>query len=208
MMRSNIGRGIVAVCLLASALIPATVQAITLPIVPRSVLKDFFQTGDKPTAQQFGSLLDSMINFTDDRYLIGLKTYDPLTIYNAGDTVAAKRFGIGDTSPTSPVGYLDPHVYDIQLAPDFAGQWGFLPVLLGNSSGQSFYGYLQLWMDAPSSGAPGLAPVVEPPAIHVEYIVYNETPGQPFSMFAAPEPASAGLLFVAAACFCRRRRAA
>ena len=45
--------------------------------IPRSVLKEYFQTGDKPTAPQFGNMLDSMVNFIDDRDFIGLRTYNP-----------------------------------------------------------------------------------------------------------------------------------
>lgn len=36
--------------------------------VPRSILKSFFETGDKPTQGQFSALIDSMVNYPDDRF--------------------------------------------------------------------------------------------------------------------------------------------
>ena len=47
--------------------------------VPRNVLKDYFQTGDKPTQAQFVALIDSMVNRSDDRDLLGLKSYSAQT---------------------------------------------------------------------------------------------------------------------------------
>jgi hypothetical protein len=65
----------------------------------RSKLKTFFETGDfptesqfyfergdKPTQAQFGTLIDSMINRSDDRYLLGLREYDPAKQYVIGDS--------------------------------------------------------------------------------------------------------------------------
>jgi hypothetical protein len=55
-------------------------------IVSDQVLKTFFQTGDKPTASQFGALIDSMVNKLDDAQLLGLRVYDSTRIYAKGDT--------------------------------------------------------------------------------------------------------------------------
>lgn len=78
--------------------------------MPRSVLKSFFQTGDKPNQEkksdvdadvavgsevsgdkpseaQFGDVIDSSLNLTDDRGLLGLKEYNSTKGYLAGDTV-------------------------------------------------------------------------------------------------------------------------
>jgi hypothetical protein len=57
-----------------------------MAIISRSILKSFFQSGDKPTAPQFSSLIDSMINFPDDRSLLGLQTYDTGRLYLVGET--------------------------------------------------------------------------------------------------------------------------
>ncbi len=78
-------------------------------LVSRNVLKSFFETGDKPNQEekksdtevegesafsgdkpnssQFGTMIDSTINMTDDRDLTGLKEYNPTKNYQAGDTV-------------------------------------------------------------------------------------------------------------------------
>jgi hypothetical protein len=58
-----------------------------MAIVPRNVLKSFFQTGDKPTAAQFSTMLDSVLIYSDDRELVGLKDYDPALVYVQSDTV-------------------------------------------------------------------------------------------------------------------------
>lgn len=52
-----------------------------MPKVPRAVLKEYFQTGDQPTAQQFSTTLDSVVNFVDDRDFIGLRNYNPALNY-------------------------------------------------------------------------------------------------------------------------------
>lgn len=59
----------------------------TYALVPRSVLKQYFQTGDKPTEQQFSNTIDSGVNLQDDKEFIGLKEYNPSKEYTAGDTV-------------------------------------------------------------------------------------------------------------------------
>src|SRR5258706_3966755 len=56
-------------------------------IETRDTLKTYFQTGDVPTADQFATLIDSLVNIVDDRELIGLKVYDPQLSYVVGDTV-------------------------------------------------------------------------------------------------------------------------
>lgn len=56
-----------------------------MPKVPRPVLKEYFQSGDKPTGPQFSTMLDSMVNFVDDRNFIGLREYNPALDYLPGD---------------------------------------------------------------------------------------------------------------------------
>jgi hypothetical protein len=56
-------------------------------LVPRTVLKDFFQTGDKPTEQQFSDTIDSAMNLQDDGLTIEKKEYNPTKEYLPGDTV-------------------------------------------------------------------------------------------------------------------------
>jgi hypothetical protein len=178
--------------------------------VTRPILKEYFQSGDKPTAQQFSTLIDSTVTFIDDRYLLGLKTYDPKLTYLPGDTVVFKRLGIGDTVPSSPLGTAEfapaseltgANAPTLDMLHDFAAQSGFLGIQLQDSAGV-YNGYLQLHMDAPS-GLPN-----DPPAIFVEYVVYEETPGAPIVVTSVPEP-TGGLAVVGNGLFAlaaRRRR--
>ena len=61
--------------------------------VSRAVLKEFFQTGDKPSGSQFKLDIDGdgKVDILTDRYLLGLRTYDPNKQYPAGDTVIFGR---------------------------------------------------------------------------------------------------------------------
>src|SRR6185437_5335064 len=192
---------IVAACLatiFAPVLTPSTVQA---AIVSREVLKGFFTKGAKPTSEQFGTFLDSLVNYTGDRYLIGLRQYDPTLIYQPGDpAVAIKRFGIGDTTPQAPTGpgYVNRETTPIDLDSDFAGQFGFMALQLGDSTGQTYYGFMQVYMPPlPTDGSD--------PTIQVQYIEFDDAPNTPLTAFAVPEPGSAGLLILGGAAFASRR---
>lgn len=55
-------------------------------VIPRTVLKDFFQPGDKPAEAQFSDTIDSALNLTDDGVSAGKKEYNPTKEYVAGDT--------------------------------------------------------------------------------------------------------------------------
>ncbi len=177
-------------------------------IISRPILKTFFQSGDKPTEQQFSTLLDSMVNYTEDRYLLGLRVYDPTIVYAPGDAVPIKRFGIGDTAPAAPLGYADPHVNPPLMASDFAGQFGFAAFRLADSSGLGdCYGFMQIQMDAlpPPTGGAG-APTTEPPGIFVEYIAFETTPNTPVSTFLVPEPSAGAAIALLPIVAARRRR--
>ncbi len=63
----------------------------TYALVPRSVLKEYFGTGDKPTEAQFGDTIDSSLNMQDDKDLLGLKEYDTTKKYEAGDSAVATQ---------------------------------------------------------------------------------------------------------------------
>lgn len=56
-------------------------------LVPRTVLKSFFQTGDKPTETQFADTIDSAMNLQDDGQSTGAKEYTPTKEYLVGDAV-------------------------------------------------------------------------------------------------------------------------
>lgn len=56
-----------------------------MPPIPKSVLKAYFEKGDKPTQSQFSSLIDSSLNLVDDMKYLGLKIYSTTLPYQAGD---------------------------------------------------------------------------------------------------------------------------
>jgi len=58
--------------------------------------RDYFQTGDVPTQDQFATLIDSAVNMIYDRKLIGLKS----TIRNGPISPATRRSSI--VSPSAP----------------------------------------------------------------------------------------------------------
>ena len=58
-----------------------------MSILTRSVLKSFYETGDKPTQAQFSALIDSSLNLYDDHSLLGLRQYDSAYAYLTGDSV-------------------------------------------------------------------------------------------------------------------------
>src|SRR5882672_4308744 len=151
-------------------------------IEAREILETYFQTGDVPTQDQFATLIDSAVNMIDDRKLIGLKVYDPQRTYLAGDTAIFNRLAVGATvgevaegNATTPPALefaswppLDPNdPSEMDVATDFAGQYGYLGILLEDSFGQVNYGYLQMGMDPAGS--------VPHPAIYVDYLVYEST---------------------------------
>ena len=134
--------------------------------------------------------------------------FSPATLtINAGDTVIFNRAGVGDISPSSTPGVgfapasdlTGPDAPTRDMATDFAGQYGFLPILLEDGAGLVYNGYLQLGMDTPS-GLPN-----DPPAIHVDYVVYNENAGEPITMALVPEPGGVTGVVMAGFLVLRRR---
>jgi hypothetical protein len=198
-MLKRIRESVVALAGITLAVVSA--QPALAAIESREILKTFFQTGDVPTQEQFADLIDSLVNIVDDRYLIGLKVYDPQLSYVVGDTVIFNRLSIGDTvgelaegtpgnppqlefANWNPLDPNDPAAMDV--ATDFAGQYGYLGIQLQDSFGQVNYGFLQMGMDPVSSATH--------PAIHVDYLVYESTPNTPITVTNVPEPGTALLL--------------
>jgi hypothetical protein len=58
-----------------------------MAILSRRILKSFFETNDKPTQAQFGSLIDSMLHTSEDEARLGLHAYNPALAYVTGEVV-------------------------------------------------------------------------------------------------------------------------
>lgn len=50
----------------------------------KAYLKGKFETGDKPTQEDYSDLIDSTVNKSDDLQILGLSEYDPIRSYAAG----------------------------------------------------------------------------------------------------------------------------
>ena len=72
--------------------------------VARVILKSFFQTGDKPTQAQFSALIDSAVNFVDDRDFIGLREYSARKILDRGE--AGDSMGLVHYRSKIPAGFV------------------------------------------------------------------------------------------------------
>jgi hypothetical protein len=146
-------------------------------IVPRAILKTYFETGDIPSEQDFKDVIDSSLNLVDDglvSYRIGANSSGGIRLETGATIDGSISF-----SPTSP---LPP------LAPNWLGQFGFLPLELQDTAGLSHYAFIQMQMASgplpPPPGAPG-------PAISVQYLVFETDANVPLTTFvSAPEPTS------------------
>ncbi|HEU4717466.1 MAG TPA: hypothetical protein VFU15_06525 [Bacteroidia bacterium] len=95
-----------------------------MSIAPKSVLESYFLTGEEPTQGQFATLIQSTANLIDDRYLLGLRTYDPTKNYLTGDTTIYGTALYVCTADTT--GTFDPLKWSIVAslgAVDYMGTW-------------------------------------------------------------------------------------
>ncbi len=87
-MKNNRNKGFAPIFII---LIVVAVGAITYAVVPKTVLKDFFEKGDKPTQQQFSDTIDSALNLQDDGISTAKKEYSPTKEYAVGDTAVKNQ---------------------------------------------------------------------------------------------------------------------
>jgi hypothetical protein len=76
----------------------------------KSILKAYFERGDKPSQAQFYSLIDSNLNMVDDRKYLGLKIYNTTIAYEAGDITVYN--GLAYQANGSTTGTFDPAKWD------------------------------------------------------------------------------------------------
>lgn len=162
-------------------------------IVSDQVLKSFFQTGDKPTAPQFSSLIDSFLSISllygDDIDDHTVRIVDGRIALDAGGDIRSFTEGeriddhllfsdIGETVPVNPL--ADP-------LPRYMG------VEFDDAGGASHFGFLQVQVEPPTSS--------DPYAIHLHHFVYETDPATSITTFSQPipEPTTAGLFAAAAA---------
>lgn len=136
--------------------------------VPRSVLKSFFQTGDKPTQSQFGSVIDSILHEIDDGQLLGMHTQSDgrAALLDVGAIVGEPGMTFGPAAG---------------LANDWSGQDGFLGLSFAQN-GQSYFGYLSI-----SAGDAGGS---DPYPMFVHSLTYEDQSGEPVVITSVPEPST------------------
>ena len=168
------------------------------PKLTRSILKTFFETGDRPTQEQFATLIDSTIHFNEDRELLGLYV-------SGAEGYRIHRLRIGDTIPTGQgtdgSHYVLPTPSSLfQMAPEFAGEFGFVGLLYGDTTGNHYFGMLQVSMEP-------LTPAIETasPGIFVSYLTMETDPNTTFDAFVVPEPTVMAALALTGALLNRRR---
>jgi len=135
--------------------------------VPRAVLKEYFQTGDKPTQSQFADMIDSSLNLVDDG------TVRFLTV----DSTGGERLDAGSLIGPG-LSFIDSSTV-AGLSDTWLGNSGFLALAFFQNS-ELHYGYLQM-----HSGVPGST---NPYAITVEYLVYEDQPNTSLLTTSVPEP--------------------
>lgn len=174
-------------------------------IKSRSILKTYFETGDVPTQEQFGDLIDSYIHQTDDGLILVGMGVTPDGTPGGSFLRLGANVGINETMPdTYQSAWLKPPQPNIPpipgMCPSFCGAFGFLPLMYQNLAGtETHYGFLQITMADDESSVPSLAgaeAAVSEPAIFVEHWVWESTPGATLTTFVVPEPTSAAILLL------------
>jgi hypothetical protein len=157
-------------------------------VVPRSILKTYFESGDVPTQDQFSNLIDSYIHQTDD----GLTLIGIGAIADGSTTSRAIRvggnLGINEQLPDTFSGnWRSPQSTSLPLmCSTFCGTSGFLPLKYEGLDGPHF-GFLQIDMGADPGASPG-AP------IYVTQWVWESSPNTTLTTFAVPEPTALSLV--------------
>ena len=170
--------------------------------VPRVILKEFFQTGDKPTQAQFSDLIDSYIHQTDDGLtLVGIGVVADGSA--KGHTIrVGGNVGINELLPDTRMGFWA-GPYPTPSSPDqpdmcteFCGTSGYLPLKYQNAAGTAVhYGFLRISMESDPGVSPGAA-------FFVSHLVWESTPNTTLTTYPVPEPTVVALVVAAAPLRC------
>jgi hypothetical protein len=203
-MRNNRIRNILCLTAVASTAILFGCPAAHGAIVPRNVLKSFFESGDVPTQDQFSNLIDSYVHHTDDGLDLVAIGSIPDSSANGRALRVGGNVGINETLPDTYSGIWKPYPTAPgttlpQMCSMFCGTSGFLPLKYAGTDGPH-YGFLQIDMGADPGASPGAV-------IYVTQLVWESSPNTTLTTFAAPEPTALGLLLMGLlSAFCSRYR--
>jgi hypothetical protein len=131
-----------------------------MPLLPKSVLKTYFERGDQPNESQFFSLIDSSLNLLDDQKYLGLKNYNTTVGYTAGDVVVYSGTFYQANATTS--GTFDPSKW---VAFNFGGGGGGIISIL--------YSDLQM-LKAASNLVPGQVYYITDKSIWIHALAIGE----------------------------------
>jgi hypothetical protein len=193
------------VAILVAAAVTMTSSAAYSAVVPRTILKSYFETGDVPTQDQFSNLIDSYIHQTDDGLtLVGIGMVPDSTA--RGFAIRANgNVGINEVLPDTFAGdwggpYSTPSGLSLpKMCDEFCGETGYLPLKYSNSTGTDMhYGFLRITMENDPGTSPG-------PAIFVHGWAWESSANTAITTFAVPEPTAAVLLVAATSVLARRR---
>lgn len=183
-------------------------HAASAAVIPRDVLKSYFQRGDRPTEAQFSVMspdgepgLGLPADFLFTRAPGGAGGGHLLAGLAGGTSVLGdgsgriRRMGIGDTTPTSPLGYEG----QASLADWSPGERAFVAFRFLDSAGLVHYGYWDLSIDPPLPGETLFALTVHGWAFETEADTALE-------IRPIPAPGVAGMFLAAGMLTVRRRR--
>lgn len=190
-------------CLVVSLVLFAGVPC-HAAIESRDILKTYFETGDKPTEEQFESLIDSVLN-------LGL-TYGSSADAHRLDLDAAGGIGddgVGNALRLEVGATIDSSIHRLDDGVDVGGAWpgagpGFLAVIfelpdaLGTGT-TTHYGFVEMSVAGPSSA--------DPYAIYLHGFAWESDPDTPITTFhLVPEPSTSALMLLGLLALSRRKR--
>jgi hypothetical protein len=175
-------------------LVGVVVSTSQAAIESRSILKSYFETGDKPT-ESIDVDGDGVDDFEFDYSALGDHSMSGLISEN---NIAVDDLGDVDLLNVSDrINSLETKLQNIGLLGRSAGGSGYVGLQF-DISGSSHFGYLKLSMDGPTDTTPY--------AIHIDYSAWETAPDTGIEISGVPEPATLGPLALGALYLARRMR--